>query len=244
MADWNESTEALCFDLGNTLIEFGPPQISLQYEALRACLARHFGEVDEKGLKAVRDRQIVAPYQEENGFRENNLKECGQELIRALYDCEASEEQLRDLENVRYEAFMKGVAVRESVLGLLDRLKSRYRLALLSNYPCGRSIRDGIDQMGLLPYFDAVVVSGEVGLVKPHPRPFEILLEDAGVQASRAVYVGDNWLADIQGAKGMGMRAVLTTEHVPYERFYPEEGDHEPDARIENLLELADLFSV
>lgn len=243
MARW-QNPEALCFDLGNTLIQFGPPQIALQYEALRACLERYFGEVDEDALKAVRDRQIVAPYQEGNDFRENNLRECGQELVRELYGQEATEEQLRDLEQVRYDAFMEGVAAREEVLELLARLKTRYRLGLLSNYPCGRSIRDGIAQMRLEPFFDAVVVSGEVGLVKPHRKPFEILLEDLEAQVADAVYVGDNWLADIQGAKGVGMGAILTTEHVPYERFHPKEGDHQPDARVENLLELGELFGV
>jgi FMN phosphatase YigB (HAD superfamily) len=85
-------------------------------------------------------------------------------------------------------------------------------------------------------------VSGEVGFVKPHPRPYELMLDGLGLNADQCVYVGDNWLADVQGAKGVGMRAVLTTQHVPYERFEPKEGDHQPEARIGNLSELEGLF--
>ena len=90
--------------------------------------------------------------------------------------------------------------------------------------------------------FDVIVVSGEVGFVKPHARPYELMLGELGLEAGECVYVGDNWLADIQGAKGVGMQAILTTEHVPYENFERRDGDHEPDARIAHLGELKGLL--
>lgn len=235
-----ERTKALCFDLGNTLIEFGPRQIARQYEYLKSALVGMFGSCDEEALKAVRDRQIVAPYA--NGFRENDLAECGAELIREVYSREPEDHQVAQLVEARYQAFLEGIEVVEGVLSLLRKLRARYRLALLSNYPCGRSIRDGMAALGLAEHFEFIVVSGEVGFVKPHRKPYELLLEGLGLGADECVYVGDNWLADIQGAKGMGMRAVLTTEHVPYEKFEAKEGDYQPDARIAHLGELAGHF--
>ena len=235
-----DQTKALCFDLGNTLIEFGPRQIAHQYELLKGALEEMLGPCDGAALKAVRDRQIVAPYS--NGYRENDLRECGAELIREIYEVEPEDHQVDALVEARYQAFMDGVEVTGEVLELLGKLQTRYRLALLSNYPCGRSIRDGIAKLGLAEFFACIVVSGEVGFVKPHPRPYELMLEGLGLNADQCVYVGDNWLADVQGAKGVGMRAVLTTQHVPYERFEPKEGDHQPEARIGNLAELEGLF--
>lgn len=235
-----DQTEALCFDLGNTLIEFGPRQIALQYDLLKRELEKMFGPCDGVALKAVRDRQIVAPYS--NGYRENDLRVCGTELVREVYGVEPEERHVDVLAEARYRAFMEGMEVAEAVLALLAKLKTRYRLALLSNYPCGRSIRDGLAHLGLAPFFECVVVSGEVGFVKPHPKPYELLLEGLGLEANRCVYIGDNWLADVQGAKGIGMRAVLTTEHIPYEKFEPKEGDHQPEARIGNIAELAGHF--
>ncbi|MDE0593914.1 MAG: HAD family hydrolase [Roseibacillus sp.] len=235
-----DQTKALCFDLGNTLIEFGPRQIAHQYELLKGALEEMLGPCDGAALKAVRDRQIVAPYS--NGYRENDLRECGAELIREIYEVEPEDHQVDALVEARYQAFMDGVEVTGEVLELLRKLQTRYRLALLSNYPCGRSIRDGLAKLGLAEFFACIVVSGEVGFVKPHPRPYELMLEGLGLNADQCVYVGDNWLADVQGAKGVGMRAVLTTQHVPYERFEPKEGDHQPEARIGNLAELEGLF--
>ena len=230
-----DQTKALCFDLGNTLIEFGPRQIAHQYELLKGALEEMFGPCDGAVLKAVRDRQIVAPYS--NGYRENDLRECGAELIRVVYDVEPEDHQIDCMAEARYRAFMEGIEVTGEVLELLGKLQKRYRLALLSNYPCGRSIRDGLAKLGLAEFFECIVVSGEVGFVKPHPLPYELMLEGLGLSADQCVYIGDNWLADVQGAKGVGMRAVLTTQHVPYERFEPKEGDHQPDARIGNLVE-------
>lgn len=235
-----EGTKALCFDLGNTLIEFGPRQIAHQYEELKRTLERMFGPCDGTVLKAVRDRQIVAPYT--NGYRENKLADCGAELIREIYEVEPEDHHVEEMTEARYRAFMEGMEVADEVLALLRKLQGRYRLALLSNYPCGRSIRDGLTKLGLVEFFEAIVISGEVGFVKPHPRPYELLLEGLELEAGQCVYIGDNWLADVQGAKGIGMRAILTTQHVPYEKFERREGDHEPDARIGHLGELEGHF--
>jgi putative hydrolase of the HAD superfamily len=233
-------TKAVCFDLGNTLIEFGPRQLARQYDRLTKALEDGFGTCDPDRLKEIRDRQIVAPYH--NGYREGVLEEVCRELIEELYGITAGEEQVRALARVRYESFLEVVELADDVLPLLRRLRERYRLAVLSNYPCGRSIRDGMDKIGLTPLLDAIVVSGEVGFVKPHPEPYGQLLGQLGEEPADCVYVGDNWLADIQGAKKAGMKAVLTTQHVPYETFSPQEGDHEPDARIGHLGELAGLM--
>ena len=232
--------KALCFDLGNTLIEFGPRQIARQYGALKAVLLEIFGRCDEEGLKEVRDRQIVAPYR--NGYRENDLHGISAELIRELYGVEPEDHHVEAMAEARYRSFVEVVELAEGVRALLRQLAERYRLALLSNYPCGRSIRDGLAKLGLTELFEVIVISGEVGYVKPHRRPYELLLEGLELEAEDCVYIGDNWLADVQGAKGIGMGAILTTQHVPYETFHPKEGDHEPDARIAHLRELEELL--
>jgi HAD superfamily hydrolase (TIGR01549 family) len=235
-----DKIEAICFDLGNTLIEFGPKQMAIQFTVLEKALREMFGACDLARLKAIRDRQIVAPFS--NGYKENDMKAITEELIRGIYDVVPEDGQVERLMQTRYECFVQVVEIEDGVLQLLSKLRGRYRLALLSNYPCSRAIHSGLEKTGLSEMFEATVISGDVGYVKPHAKPFEVMLSQLDLPATACVYIGDNWLADVQGAKRMGMQSVLTTQYMPYETFEPAEGDHEPDARISQLDDLKKLL--
>ena len=128
-----DQTKALCFDLGNTLIEFGPRQIAHQYELLKGALEEMLGPCDGAALKAVRDRQIVAPYS--NGYRENDLRECGAELIREIYEVEPEDHQVDALVEARYQAFMDGVEVTGEVLELLRKASDALSLGTALQLP-------------------------------------------------------------------------------------------------------------
>ncbi len=237
-----DSVDAVVFDYGNTLIEFGPRQVTAQNSALIDALREMFGNCDVERLAELRDRQLMAPYL--NGYIEADLPGICRELIRFLYEEEPTVEQVERLVAVRYETFVRVVSLPDGVLPLLQKLARQYRLALVSNYPCGRSIRDSLTKIGLTELFECIVVSGEVGFVKPHPRPFETMIDELGLSPQRCVYVGDNWLADIQGAKKLGMGAVLTKQYQPYQSITPEPDDFSPDATIQHLDELLALFGV
>ena len=235
-----DNIKALCFDLGNTLIEFGSSQVAYQNVALEKTLKELFGHCDIMQLKAIRDQQIMAPFS--SGYRENDMRSLCEELIRELYDLTPEDKQIDALVQARYESFVHTVKLPHSVFSLLRKLHQQYRLALLSNYPCSHSILDAIAKMGLSELFEAVVISGDVGYVKPHAKPFEAMLSQLDLPAADCIYIGDNWLADVQGAKRMGMCAILTTQYVSYEGFGPADGDHTPDAQITHLNELEELL--
>lgn len=63
--------------------------------------------------------------------------------------------------------------------------------------------------LGIYELFDSITTSEEAGYFKPHPRPFQLALEKAGVKAEEALYVGDNPKKDCVGAKSVGMISVL-----------------------------------
>ncbi|MEW6026331.1 MAG: HAD family hydrolase [Planctomycetota bacterium] len=235
-----DDIKAVVFDLGNTLIEFGPRQIKHFNEALERTLAGMFGACDRARLAEIRDHQMAAPYR--NGLKENDRKNITIELIRNLYDIQPSEEQVDTLLTVRYNTFLEVVELPNNVLPLLNDLSKCYRLALVSNYPCGKSIRDALGKIGLEGRFETIVVSGEVGYVKPHPLPFETMLKRLDLAPKQCIYVGDTWLDDIQGAKRIGMQAIHTTQYVPYKTFPPSEGDRQPGAVIGHIEDLRRLL--
>jgi HAD superfamily hydrolase (TIGR01549 family) len=76
---------------------------------------------------------------------------------------------------------------------------------------------------------DAIVDSRSHGRVKPHPTIFEAVLELLGVRPPEAVMVGDSLEEDIEGARALGMRAIL----IDREDRHPEVED-----RLADLLAL------
>lgn len=229
----------ILFDYGNTLIAFGPDQQAAQSEAMTRVLADAGFSVDEEKLTSVRISQIMRPYH--CGGVENVFVDVCREIVELVTD-DTDGTLTQQLMQARQQAFRESVQVAPCVSELLNRLKQKYRLGFLSNYPCSTSIVTSLQQLGLHDLFDAVIVSGDVGFAKPHPRAYAALLDAMCIQPETAVYVGDNWLADVQGAKRAGLRAVWLREHVPYERFDPQPGDVEADAEIASLLELEQVL--
>lgn len=93
-------------------------------------------------------------------------------------------------------------------LPTLRRLKTLgVPMGIISNY--GTHLLDLLPKLGIFDYFNFIIVSAIVGLVKPDPKIFEIGIEEAGVPAGQILYVGDNVVDDIQGANNVGLDAIL-----------------------------------
>ena len=85
--------------------------------------------------------------------------------------------------------------------------RSGARAAAISN--SNGSVASVLAAVGLGPYLDFVVDSGEVGIEKPDPRIFELALARADVAPAEAAYIGDFYSIDVKGATAAGLRAVL-----------------------------------
>ncbi len=68
---------------------------------------------------------------------------------------------------------------------------------------------------------DAIVDSRSHGRVKPHPTIFQAALELLGVAAAEAVMVGDSLEEDVEGARALGMRAILIDREGRHPDFEP-----------------------
>jgi putative hydrolase of the HAD superfamily len=90
---------------------------------------------------------------------------------------------------------------------LVRSLAGRCRLGLLTNGPSDIQ-RLKLAGTGLADLFDAVVVSGEMGVGKPEPAVFREVLARLGSEPDTSVMVGDSWERDVVGAVGVDMSAV------------------------------------
>ena len=97
--------------------------------------------------------------------------------------------------------------IRPGTREALQRLATRYRLAVISNAD-GR-IADILAHCGIADCFETITDSGIVGKEKPHPAIFEAALQSIGVKAEQSLYAGDVYCVDYLGSTSVGMQCVL-----------------------------------
>ncbi len=97
--------------------------------------------------------------------------------------------------------------VPEDVFRLLPRLKGSYTLGVISNRE--KPYQEEIESLGLSSFFELVLAGGEVRMWKPEPHIFIHACERLNVLPTEAMYVGDNYFADVVGARRAGLQPVL-----------------------------------
>ncbi|MDL1901721.1 HAD family hydrolase [Anaerolineae bacterium CFX9] len=145
----------------------------------------------------------------------------------------------RSLEAYQWGA-VPGTYVFPEVPDVLQQLHDAgLKIGLVTNAYQPMWLRDiEMENHGLLRWFpDCRISAADFGYLKPHPTIFEASLQCLGVSAEAAVFVGDDPNADIVGAKGVGMKAVLRSSR----RFLSHHGVL-PDGRIDSLYDLLPLL--
>jgi HAD superfamily hydrolase (TIGR01662 family) len=127
-------------------------------------------------------------------------------------------------------------------IDVLKQLQARgLKMGIITNSFHPAALRDvELDEHGLLEFFpDCRITAADAGYLKPHPEIFELALRKLDVTADETVFVGDNAVADIAGAQGAGMRAILRRK---VDRLPVTSGLVVPDATITSLLELLPIL--
>jgi len=206
-------TKAVFLDWFNTLARFEPPREEIHRQALQ-----------EFGVRAVAEKLRFGVVEADKYWFEENIKskvltrspeeqtEIGIRYQRILLT-EAGVELTKDIllkVFKRARELHQGMtfALFEDVLpGLKELKKLKLVLGLLTNMD--RDMAPICRQLGVAPYLDFVVTSQEVGSDKPRPPIFLAALERAGVNASEAIHVGDQYKIDVVGARGVGISPIL-----------------------------------
>ncbi len=228
--------QAIIFDYGNTIIPYGRQELNHYGDQVFAAMEELYGTLDRQRFDECRQASRMEPYRGDPPvYRENDMAAITAELVRELCGREALPAELQQLMEARHDAFVNAVTVDEESVAALQTLSERFPIGLLSNYPDGGAIRASLDKIGIDGLFRSVVISGELGYVKPHPVAFAKSLEELGVPAPACLFVGDNWLADVQGAKRIGMKVAHMKRWAPPEAHERSAGDQEPDWTIDTL---------
>lgn len=239
---------AVLFDVGDTLVEhwIGPERTNA---LLREALRREFGEREwydrwvtakvEPPRSGPEDLAAIAAGSEEL-FRQETLRWYADWFRNASIGVDDI-----DAERLRATMCVPLDLVSTPVPGAFTAVrwcKSKGLCVVLVTNTLSRGdaeVWEDWRRFELADAIDAVVSSHSLGWQKPHRRIFDRALELAKARADEAVMVGDRLLADIWGAKRIGMRAVLRRtaagDQAPV--------DVRPDASIDDLTELPAVLS-
>lgn len=133
------------------------------------------------------------------------------------------------------QEWSKGVRYIEGVPALLNQLKQRYTLVLVTNTHSADFVRSHLRGMGITEHFSLVVTSIEHGKRKPCAAIFQDALKASGGDHHHALYIGDSFTNDYVGATGVGIRCLLIDPHKKY--------DIPAQDRITHILDLQNLLS-
>ena len=193
---------AVYFDLGGVIVRTGDREP-------RAKLAERLGMSYEELAKAV--------FENESSRRASlgavSPQEHWADVIQRL-GLPPSE-----ADSVRQE-FFAGDTLDLDLINFLRSLRPKYRTGLLSN--AWSDMREYLVSQKIDDAFDQLIISAEVGIMKPDARIYQLALEELGVAPAEAVFV-DDFAVNIEGARAVGMYAIQFTR---------------PDQTVEELKKL------
>jgi HAD superfamily hydrolase (TIGR01509 family) len=122
---------------------------------------------------------------------------------------------------------------------VLQRLATRYRLAVVSNFDYTPTALGILETAGVAHLFETIVVSDAVGWRKPRREIFDVALSRLGITPAEACFVGDRADIDVAGAHALGMPVAWIN---PGREPLPE-GIAPPTWEIRDLSELLDILA-
>ena len=227
-------TKAVIFDWGGTLSEFVDAEM---VDAWRL-VARHIDPADEDEITA-RLVQVEAEFWATTSSHQRSatladlLSTAARELELDVAEALLEEAAVRHL-----DAWTPHIRHDPDAVATLTSLRSDgMRIGMLSNTHWPRAFHDRfLERDGLSELLDARLYTSEMPFQKPHPSAFMTAAGALGVEAERAVFVGDRPWDDITGAQGAGMRAVLRPNP-----WIVDDTPIDPDAMIRSLSDLIGL---
>ncbi len=240
---------AVVFDLGHTLWDFAPREESHRLSVLRLHAVLRAALDAKTPSPAALDRALgaaVARWFE--SWNSDRLEQPPSERLvsEALgtLDLAPPDDLLHELTRVFFGVEVEMPVIEPDSLAAIARLDEAGLVmgCVTNTITLEDGILDALSRLGMLRYFRSVVASSAMSYRKPHPSLFLHALRELDVAPEEAVFVGDRLVDDVGGARGVGMRAVLTHQYRQEPLDGVREGRKAPDAIIRRLSELPETL--
>ncbi len=242
--------KAIGFDLFNTLITAEPQALDEAVNRLTHSLRQGGLALEHEAfIPAYRDAAMRFIKDTRLDGRETHNRFWISAALETLgYDVPPDDPSVARAVDAYFSVFLPHCHLIPGTSEMLGALKGQYRLGLLSNFTHAPAAMEIIEGMGLTPFFDVVLVSGEMGYRKPHPLVFRRLIDRLGVEKNEALFVGDDLEADITGARRAGLRPIWMTyardKKMPLVPGITSEPAEEADSKVPRISHWKELTAL
>ncbi len=206
------SIRVVFFDMGDTLTTILPSWetlyvnacarhgIHVEHDALVAATRAVFGALDADESRMTYEATEEA---DQRYYQEIN----GEILRRAGAPMDAQMRTILEHLQDEFETPAHFHLFPDAIPTLETLRNAGYRLGIISNWSW--NLPDLCDGLGITGYFEHIVTSARVGASKPHRAIYDYALHWFGAQPEECVQIGDNAVADVAGARAVGIHGVL-----------------------------------
>jgi putative hydrolase of the HAD superfamily len=242
------SIKAIGFDLFNTLIAADPGGVDRAMARIIDNLRQAGFPLEEETFKTVY-RQAALGYIKEarrEGRETHNRFWISTALTELGYPLPPDDPLISSAVEAYFLAFYDFCHLIPGTVEMLRELREIYPVGLLSNFTHAPAARGLMDHLGLTPFFDVVLISGDLGYRKPHPHVFKQLIAALDVPQEQILFVGDDLEPDIHGALKAGLQPVWMTyvreNHAPPFPGSVTPGEKIPEVDVPRISTWEDLF--
>ena len=182
------SIRAVLFDMGGVIVR-------TEYQAPRQHLAERLGMEYDDLVKIVFDS--------DSGYKASvgaiTVEEHWASVMKKL------KRPATEMDAIRHE-FFAGDIIDRTLIDFLRSLRGKYKTGIISN--AWGDLREYMVREKLDDAFDHMIISAEVGAVKPEAKIYQVALEQVGVKPKEMVFV-DDFAVNIEGCEKVGIKGIL-----------------------------------
>jgi putative hydrolase of the HAD superfamily len=225
----------LIFDFFGTLVQYTAGVFhTAPYKRTHAFLLQHAFDIDYPTFVTLYgDISADLEMKAKQTGREYHMDDVALAFFHTAFGRSVSSTTIQGFVQAFIDEWSRGIHYYDGIQGLLGELAAHYRLSILSNTHYPPLIHENLARMEVSPYFGHIMTSVEFGWRKPNRRIFNQMLADLNIDPNNALYIGDSYTDDYQGATAAGIRAML----IDPQNQYPDVSD-----RIASLFELRQVL--
>jgi len=204
---------AIGFDLFNTLVMAKPDTLERAFFRLQESLEQNRFYPEPKAFKKAyyEAAMMFIKKTREDGRETHNRFWISAALEKLGYSVLPDDPRIAAAVDAYFSTFYDSCYCVPDTESMLERLKDRYQLGLLSNFTHWPAALEIINRLGLAPFFGIRLISGQLGYRKPHETVFGKLTDGFDAPKDEIMFVGDDVDADVNGALAVGIQPVWFT---------------------------------